>query len=152
MNLTLASDIRIAPTSKAAIDSARAVAEFTSELPQINLVTHHVLHAGMYARTIRMPADTVITGALIKIPTVLILSGDATVISDETIRLSGYGVIPASAHRKQVFIAHADTDLTMIFPTNAKTVEEAEAEFTDEVDLLISRARGERDVIIITGE
>ena len=152
MNLTLASDIRIASASEAAIDGVRAVEAVSGKLPQLDLVTHHVLHAGMYSRTIRMPANTIMTGALIKIPTVLILNGDATIVSDETIRLTGYGVIPASAHRKQVFIAHADTDLTMMFPTNATTVEEAEAQFTDEVDLLISRAQSKHDVIIITGE
>ena len=41
--------------------------------------------------------------------------------------LCGYHVIPASAGRKQVFVAHADTDLTMLFPSHAATVEDAEA-------------------------
>lgn len=152
MNLALTSDIRIAPATDQAIEGVRAVEEASMQLPQIEIVTHHVLHGGMYARTIRIPIGAIITGVLIKIPTMLILSGDVTIFSDEKIRLTGYGVIPGSAHRKQIFIAHADTDLTMIFPSDAKTVEEAEAQFTDEVDLLVSRTSGDRDVIIITGE
>ena len=48
------------------------------ELPQIEASTDHVLHAGMYARTITLPEGGVLTGALIKIDTVVIVSGDIT--------------------------------------------------------------------------
>ena len=44
-----------------------------------------------------------------------------------------------AAGRKQAFLAITDTALTTTFPTAAVTVEEAEAEFTDETDLLASR-------------
>ena len=119
---------------------------------QVPISTTHHFHAGMYARTIRIPAGVVITGALIRISTMLILSGHATVfIGGETIELVGYHVLPASAGRKQAFIAHADTDLTMLFPTCATTVEEAEAEFTGETDLLMSRQQP-GNLTIITGE
>lgn len=110
------------------------------EMPQVDVpVTHH-LHAGLYARTICIPAGVVITGALIKIPTLLTFSGCATVfVGGESIDLQGYHVLPAQAGRKQVFQAHTDTNLTMIFATQATTVEEAEVEFTDEADQLASR-------------
>ena len=121
--------------------------------PQVSIKTSHLFHAGTYARTIRIPAGVVLTGALIKRATVLSLSGHATVlIGDDSIELCGYHVIPASAGRKQVFLAHADTELTMIFPSSATTLEEAEAEFTDEAHLLMSRRRADRDSITITGE
>lgn len=107
---------------------------------QVDIETSHEFHAGIYTRTIMIPAGVMITGALIKIPTVIILSGDATVlVGDEKIRLTGYGVIAAEAGRKQLFIAHEDTYLTMLFKTDATTVEEAENEFTDEADKLGSR-------------
>lgn len=110
------------------------------KLPQNPIDTQHVLHAGMYHRTIMIPAGGFITGALIKIPTTLIVSGDTTVfIGGETKRLTGYYVIPAKAMRKQAFLAHSDTYLTMSFCTTATTVEEAEQEFTDEHASLSSR-------------
>jgi len=118
---------------------------------QLEIETWHVLHAGMYARTIRIPADSVLTGALIKRATLLIFNGHASVyLGADTVELRGHHVIPASAGRKQAFIAHADTDLTMLFPTTATTVEEAEAEFTDEAERLLSR-HGVNHVTI-TGE
>jgi hypothetical protein len=39
----------------------------------------------------------------------------------------------------------------MLFPTKAKTVEEAEAEFTDEADRLLSRHQEFQDLVTITG-
>jgi hypothetical protein len=81
-----------------------------------------------------------VTGVLITIPTVLIVSGHATLfIGGEDVELKGYAVIPASAGRKQAVYAHADTLFTMLFPTAARTVEEAEREFTDEPERLASR-------------
>ncbi len=111
-----------------------------ADRPQIDIPITHTLHAGMYARTAILPPGALITGALIKIPTVLVLHGDAQVfIGGESVRLTGYHVLSASAGRKQAFVAYAETHLTMVFPTNATTVEEAEAEFTDEVALLQTR-------------
>lgn len=122
------------------------------KMDQVPIQTVHHFHGGMYARTIRIPKGVVLTGALIRIPTLLIVSGHATVYAGgEPFDLVGYNVLPGSAGRKQVFIAHEDTDLTMVFPTQAKTVEEAEAEFTDETNLLMSHEQ-EGDVIIFTGE
>ncbi|WP_428659506.1 hypothetical protein [Reyranella sp.] len=126
--------------SSQAIRAVRALEERVLTLPQVPIETRHVLHAGMYARTICVPAGVLITGAHITIPTLLIVSGHATLfIGDEDVELTGYAVIPASAGRKQAIYAHADTLLTMLFPTSARTVEEAEQEFTDEPDRLGSR-------------
>jgi hypothetical protein len=111
-----------------------------SELEQIELATEHVFHAGMYARTLRLPAGTVITGALVKIPTLLIVNGNARMtVNDGWVELSGYNVIPACGGRKQVFWCVGDVEMTMLFPTAAQTVEQAEEEFTDEADKLLSR-------------
>lgn len=122
------------------------------DMEQVPIQTTHHFHAGLYARTIRIPKGVVITGALIRIPTMLIVSGHVTVfIGGDTIELRGYHVLPASAGRKQVFLAHADTDLTMLFPSRAETVEEAEAEFTNETELLMSREQP-GNLTITTGE
>ena len=149
------SDIALGPALPAMSDDAlakvRTLETALLAAPQTDLSTDHLLHAGMYARTICIPAGTALTGALIKRATVLIVNGHATVYTgDGTLELAGHHVLPASAGRKQAFIAHADTWLTMIFPTQAVTVEEAEAEFTDEADRLLSRAGV--NTIRITGE
>lgn len=120
---------------------------------QVEIPTHHAIHAGMYARTIRIPAGVQLTGALIKRATLLIFAGRATVyVGGGCVELAGYNVIAASAGRKQAFLAHEDCDLTMIFPTEATTVAQAEAEFTDELELLMSHGECSRDTTTITGE
>lgn len=137
--------------SQAAIDKIHQFELFTLAMPQVDISTNHVLHGGMYARTIMIPAGVVLTGALIKIATILIVQGDVTVhIGEEAIDLCGYHVLPASANRKQAFFAKTDTYLTMIFSSNVETVEEAEMEFTDDADRLISRKSNNH--MIITGE
>lgn len=136
-----------------AIEQVRRLEEASRQHPQVAIATRHVLHAGMYARTICVPAGVLLTGVFIRIPTLLIFSGHATVfIGGETLELAGHHVLPASAGRKQAFVAHADTELTMLFPTRATTVEEAEAEFTDEPHMLFSRNPDAVNHVAITGE
>lgn len=143
---------RLPAMAPAAIERTRRLEAELRELPQVEIATHHLIHAGLYARTIRIPAGVALTGALIKRATVLIFNGHATVfIGGESRELAGYHVLPASAGRKQAFVAHEDTDLTMLFASDAASVVEAEAEFTDETDLLMSRQSG-IDTITITGE
>ena len=135
-----------------ALEQVRRLEGAMLELPQVDIPTAHLLHAGLYARTIRIPAGVALTGALIKVATVLIFSGHATVyIGAQAIELHGYHVIPASAGRKQAFVAHADTDLTMLFPSTAQSVADAEADFTDEAHMLLSRSQA-GGIITITGE
>lgn len=141
----------IPPMSPVGIDRVRRLEQVTSALPQVPIVTRHVIHAGMYARTVRVPAGVVLTGAFIKRATLVIVSGHCRVNTDDgSAELAGYHVLPASAGRKQAFVALDDTHITMLFPTASKTVEECEHEFTDEADRLFSRT-GENE-IVITGE
>lgn len=127
-------------SSLAAVTRVRRLESAARQLPQVPISTTHALHAGLYARTVMVPAGVVLTGALIKIATLLIVSGDALVtIAGGSLRLTGYHVLTAAAGRKNAFAALADTHLTMLFATAAATVEEAEAEFTDETGLLLSR-------------
>lgn len=121
--------------------------------PQAPIHTEHVLHGGLYSRTVLIPAGACITGAHIKVPTLLIISGHVTVaIGSAAHEFTGYNVLPASAGRKQAFFAHTDTQLTMVFTTKATTVAQAEDEFTDEAHLLLSRQQPGLDSITITGE
>lgn len=135
-----------------ALDKVYNFEELNLQNTQIDIETSHLIHGGMYARTIFIPGGTVLTGALIKVPTVLIICGHTLVYTgDETIEFSGYNVIQASAGRKQVFWTRSDVHLTMIFPSNFKTVKDLEYEFTDESDILMSNS-SDNNKIVITGE
>lgn len=149
----VAADLRIPAMSPQAVATVRELESLAQALPQARIVTHHLIHGGLYARTILVPAGVMITGALVKIATVLVVDGDAVVYLDgDHARLTGHHVLPASAGRKQAFLALADTHMTMLFPTAAKTVADAEAQFTDELDLLVSRLDPETNHVTITGE
>ena len=122
------------------VEAVRQLESAAQELPQVHMPTDHVFHAGMYARTIKIPAGVVLTGAQIKIPTILIISGDALVFGEDgPVRHAGYHVALGECGRKQAFYALHDTYLTMLFPTAATTVDAAEMEFTDEYEKLFSR-------------
>lgn len=151
MNQVAIKEPRINAMSVSGIDRIRQLEAALLTLPQIDIKTEHVIHGGMYARTIRIPAGVVVTGTLIKIATVMIVSGHALISTDDDpITVAGYQVIPASAGRKQACAAVTDTEVTMIFPTHARTVEDAEREFTDEHDLLFSHSGN--SVTTITGD
>jgi len=119
-------------------------------MKQAEVVTDHLIHSGMYARTISMQPDQLLTGALIKIDTMLIINGDVSMsINGKMERYTGYVVIAAMAGRKQVFLAHEYTTITMLFKTNSTDVEAIEQEFTDEADRLMSRSG--KNIIRISG-
>jgi hypothetical protein len=143
----------IAPMGDVAIENVRRLENLAREMPQVAISTDHTLHAGMYARTVFVPAGVMITGVMIKIATLLIVHGDVVVyVEGGPMQLRGYTVLPASAGRKQAFVAQTDAWLTMVFPTDAKTVEEAERQFTDEIDRLSSRRDAGSNSTTITGE
>lgn len=144
--------MNIQPMTTRSIAMVRELEQFALSQPQVEVVTHHLIHAGVYHRTVMLPAGTLVTGALIKVPTTLTVCGHVTVlIGMEEVELEGYHILPAAADRKQGFVVHADTVLTMSFRTSATSVDEAEREFTDELDLLVSRLRPDLNRICITG-
>jgi len=61
-------------------------------------------------------------------------------------------VLPAEAGRKQAFLALADTDLTMLFATDARDTATAEGQFTTEPERLMSRAPDAINIVTITGD
>lgn len=145
---------RLPAMSPQGIANIKEVERKMLALPQVPIKTLHVLHAGMYSRTVMIPAGVQLVGALIKIPTMLTIFGDVLMSLGEAqgIHLVGTHVIPGSAGRKQVFAANKDTSITMTFCTMAMTIEQAEAEFTDDTEILFSRRDPELNTIIITGE
>lgn len=112
-------------------------------LPQVHIETTHLLHGGMYARTIRIPANTMLTGALTSCDNVCIVSGDITVTTDDgPCRLTGFNVLPAVAGARRAGITHAETHWTTVIPTQASTVEAAESDLTSEPQRLQTNRGG----------
>lgn len=123
-----------------AMSRVRALEVEIERAPQVQIRIDHWLHAGVYARTAYVPAGVVMTGAEIKCETLLMIQGDVSIFrGTDTVRLSGFNTLQAEAGRKTAFLAHMDTMITMIFATNAATLEDAENEFTDESHRLQSR-------------
>lgn len=145
------SEKHISTMSEEAIRKVRQLESLILSVPQVKIATHHLIHAGMYSRTIMVPAGVAITGSLMKIATILILSGDFILFAgDEAIELNGYNWLAGSPYRKQAGVAKTDTWVTMLFPTKARTVEEAEEEFTDEASILFSRYEDAENHVTIT--
>ena len=138
--LALASELP--PCTRDDFEETMAMRHTIMQMPQYDIPTEHFFHAGMYVRTVRMPTDCILCGAVIKIPTVVIVSGDCVVkVGNEAKRISGYAILKGSPGRSQIFIAIKETFITMMFPSKAKTLEEAEEEFTDEYNLLTTRRK-----------
>ncbi len=136
-----------------AIDRVRELEQVLAALPQVVMPVTHTLHGGIYSRTIVIPAGVVLTGGFIKVPTTLIICGKLTIYTDgDPIEIDGYKVIVASAARKQVAVIHEETTGTLVFATNAQTIEEAENEFCEDAHLLASRTHLSLNTEIITGE
>ena len=124
-------------------DAVRKLERQMAELPQVDLGTTHVVHAGLYARTIVIPAGTVLTGALTNCENLCVISGDISVSTDEGLqRLTGYHVLPARAGFKRAGWAHADTHWTTVVATELTDIEAIERMATDEADLLQTRRTG----------
>lgn len=109
---------------------------------EVDIPCEQHLHAGIYSRTIFIPKDTVAVGVTIRVDTQLVISGHV-LMNDGThvVEIDGYRALECKAGRAQVARTLEDTYMTMSFATDAKTVEEAENEFTDEPDQLLTRTK-----------
>lgn len=124
-------------------DEIRAMEVEILKAPQVDVGTTHLIHAGMYARTVKIPAGTLVTGVPMSDDHVCIISGDITFTAGaDVIRLTGYNVIPASKGLKRIVYAHQETSWTAIFKSGAATIDEAEIEMSAEYDKLQSRGAG----------
>jgi hypothetical protein len=111
-----------------------------SGAPEVQLNAQLVVHAGMAARTIFIPAGTLLTGVLTNCDNLCIVMGDITVTTREgPRRLTGYTVLPAFAGFKRAGIALADTWWTTIHHTELTDRAEIENEMSAEADQLQTR-------------
>lgn len=121
-------------------ERVRALEAEMLKMPQVDLSTEHVVHAGMCVRTIFIPAGTVLTGALTNIDNLCIVSGDISVTTDDGVkRLQGFNVIPAGAGFKRAGVAHADTWWSTVWKTEKTDLAEIEEEMTSEASKLQTR-------------
>lgn len=143
----------IRPIDGAMLATVREMESKMLAIDQTQLPVHHTLHGGVYTRSMRLPAGVMICGALIKVPTTLIVNGSVTVWANGgSIDVNGYQVLVGAAGRKQLFYANEDTDMTMVCASTATTVDEAERSFTDEWEMLASRAHPDINTELVTGE
>lgn len=97
----------------------------------VQIETWHHFADGLVARTILIPAGTLLSGAAHKHEHINIAAGDITVWTEAGMRrLTGYHVIPSLPGAKRVGMAHADTWWTTVHtnPTNERdpaTLEDA---------------------------
>lgn len=121
-------------------DRVRELERAALELPQVDLATSNLVHGGMCARTIFIPAGTVLTGAQTNIGNICVVHGDITVTTDEGVkRLTGFHVLPAVPGFKRAGVAHADTYWTTIWPTELTDIHAIENEMTSEAGMLQTR-------------
>jgi hypothetical protein len=143
----------LAAPSPAMLNQLVDVHALVAACPQIPIVTEHLLHGGMYARTIRRDIDSVTVGSLINKATILIVNGSCSLlVGDRRVDLTGYNVLAGLPGRKSFSWAYSPVEMTMIFATQAKTIEEAENEIFAEADQLLSRRDDSRDQVTITGQ
>jgi hypothetical protein len=152
-NIVLNNSPSIPACTKEGKEKVQLIEDFLKEQQQDHLTTWHTLHGGIYTRTIRLSKGQIISTATINKPTTLTINGHILVyVGDSQQVIDGYGVIPASAGRKQIMVALKDTIISMAFATNAETIGEAEEEYTDSVENLSSRREDSTNYITVTGE
>lgn len=123
-------------------ESVRQLEGMLLQLPQVDLQTQHVVFGGLSARTIFIPAGTVLTGALTNIDNLCVVFGDITVTTDDGAqRLTGFNVLTASAGAKRAGVAHADTWWTTIHRTDLTDIAAIEEEMTGEAQALQTRTQ-----------
>lgn len=124
-------------------EKVAALEQYALQLPQVDLSTSHLVHAGLCARTILIPAGTFLTGAQTNMDNICVVVGDIEVTTDDGVqRLTGFNVLPAKAGFKRAGFAHGDTWWTTLWPTELKDIDAIEDEMTGESDMLQTRRAG----------
>ena len=110
--------------------------------PQVVLETWHHFADGLVARTIMIPAGTVLTGAVHKAEHLNVCFGDIEVMTDAGMqRLTGYHVIPSLPGTKRIGRTYGDTLWTTVHlnPGNERDIAKLEDALVDDAHRLQSR-------------
>lgn len=129
----------------APVTPEQRIEQFLLRCQQTDLSTRHYIvrtphGVVLYAREIRIPADTVLTGAAHKLPHLVTVCGDITASTDAGVqRLTGMHTFTAPAGKKRVGVTHSDTVWTNYHVVISDNIDEIEEELTDEFDMLQTR-------------
>jgi hypothetical protein len=128
----LADDFHLVSLGKAKVRSmiSRLEEKIKREV-QVNIEPTHHFSDGVYAREIRIPKGTLITGAIHKFKNMNMISqGDVSFMSiDGSMRVKAPYTFVASPGVKRVIFAHTDTVWTTIHGTNLTNLKEIEEFF-----------------------
>ena len=61
------------------LDETMRMRDVVAKMPQYDFPTEYFFHGGMYVRTVKMPASSILCGAVIKVPTLVTVAGDCIV-------------------------------------------------------------------------
>lgn len=76
------------------LDETMRMRAVVAEMPQYDFPTEHFFHGGMYVRTVKMPASSILCGAVIKVPTLVTVAGDCIVkVGEDAREIVGYAVL-----------------------------------------------------------
>jgi hypothetical protein len=144
---------RIPALTSKALANVRKLTVLARAQPQTQFVTEHWIHGCIYKRAVLIPVNQLVTGVLIKVPTYLTIVGNVTMYTSKgPVEFNGVNVVPGSIGRASAFLTNSVVWMSMEFSTKAKTVEDAQKEFTDEVDMLVPLSQADAHRIVITGE
>lgn len=122
------------------VEKVNAIETVILNAPQVDLNTAHALSGKVYARTIYIPAGTILTGAEHKKDHINIMQGDITVSTDEGMRrLTGHHIIETKAGNKRIGFAHADTVWTTVCYTEFTDIEDIENDLVETPEQLQTR-------------
>lgn len=129
--------------SRAQIDRLEAcVLEAEQQGHAVRIDDWHTFADGLVARTILIPAGTVLTGAVHKAEHLNVCHGDISVWTEQGMRrLTGYHVLSSLPGAKRVGLAFADTWWTTIHlnPDNKRDIAELEDALVEDAHRLQNR-------------
>lgn len=101
-------------------------------MPQVEIPTDHGFGPGFYARTITIPAGTILTGKIHATEHIfMVTKGDITLVTDEgTKRVQAPYQAVCKAGMKRAGFAHSETVCVNIHITNETDLDKLEAELT----------------------
>lgn len=124
-----------------------------TRLPAQQYVTEHDIWGGVYTRTVRFPAGTIIAAARFLKATTLIINGTCDIWCEGAVsRVSGYTVIRGYAGRKIALVTVTDVQASMAFRTDETDVEKIQMEFTDEYMMLEPLSNSHAHIVRGPGE
>lgn len=126
--------MQIAALTPSELAAVRQAEDALKREPQLQIDIKETLHEGVYTRTAFVPENVVLSGALMKVPTTLLVIGRCVLtLSKGTAAVDGFASFTSPAGRKTLFRTLSATKLVMVFATKAQSLEEARKEFTDDV-------------------